>query len=511
MSSYDQERNTRDAPLYDNWRRAIPGTGTHALVLAAIEATADLRARPNGRDSVKPRKRKEADQRTYEAIAHAVVSALVHRELSLPGGATRIPLAHQRTGRKGKDECARYRSPAMSRGLPSFVHRLSQLGWLTLERGYLERKERVPSTMRASIWLVQRVKALGCQLSDFTRDPDQELIILKGRKPEGRDGRGRQFAAPWIDYIDTRETARMRSEMHELNRWLAAADIDYTLSGAGIDPIGDRDLRRVFNNGSFEEGGRLAGGFWSNMSMSPDKGELWRGHIRIELEHIVALDFVSMFMRLLYFVAGVQPPSGDLLAGIEGLGPEHRIGVKRIVYSMLFQEGELTRCPRGARPFLPKGSHIKSLVRSIKQRHAPVADLFGAGMGMRLFRLESDILLEVLRQCRAMGFVALPVHDAILVAESRAEAAREAMLAGFESVTGFRGEVGEPKRPEVGAAELETMQMPDEMRNLEADPRELKRVEELVRLGERGLAERFAERQQFDGVMLAPDAEADWI
>jgi hypothetical protein len=384
-----------------------------------------------------------------------------------------------------------------------------------LECGYLGQKERIPSTMRASPWLRRQVQAMGCQLSDFTRDPDQERIILKGRKPEGRDGRGRQFAAPWIDYVDTPETERMRSEMRELNSWLAEADIDCTLTGAGIDPIGDRDLRRVFNNGSWAEGGRLAGGFWSNMSMSPDKGQLWRGHIRIEGEPIVALDFVAMFMRLLYVVAGVQPPSGDLLAGIEGLGPEHRIGVKRIVYSMLFQEGELTRCPRGARPFLPKGSHIKSLVRSIKKRHDPVADLFGTGMGMRLFRLESNILLEVLRQCRAAGFVALPVHDAILVAESRAEAAREAMLAGFESVTGFRGEVGEPKRPEAGAAELETMPMPDEVRNLEDDPHELKRVEELMRLDERDLAERYAsefmERQQLDGAMLAPDAEADWI
>jgi len=517
MNTRDQERNASAAPHYDSWRRAIPGTGSHQLVMAAIEATADLRTRPAAHRDAKQRKRKPADQRTYETLAHAVVSALVHRELTLPGGWTRVPLAHQRTGLRNRDKAPRYRSPAMSRALPAFVHALARRGWLFLEKGRMAQRERVPSIMRASYRLQKQIEALGCQLTDFTRDPDQELIVLKGRRPEGRDGRGRPRAAEWLDYEDTPEhVARLRAEMHELNTWLAEADLDYVRPGVGVDPIGDRTLRRFFNNGTFTEGGRLVGGFWSTMSMSADKDKPWRGHIRIEGQPVVALDFVSMFVRLLYCVAGVQPPKGDLFAGIEGVGPEHRLGVKRVMYSLLFIEGELTRCPRGARPFLPKGSHIKTLVRNIQQRHAPVAHLFGTGVGMKLFRVESDILLEVLRQCRAGGFAALPIHDAILVAESRAEDAKRAMLKGFKKVTAFRGEIGAPKRPADCAAELETMPMPEDvLRDLGDDPDAFKRVKELLAMGQRDLALLFAaeslERQHPLGAPDSPDAEGDWI
>jgi len=403
----------------------------------------------------------------------------------------------------------------MSRSLPPFVHELHERGWLQLKCGYMERKERIPSVMRASPKLVRQIAAMGCALEDFARDPDRELIILKAAKRKGRDGRGRQFAAEWIDYSDTPETEKMRAEMHELNEWLASLEVGYMQKGVGVDPIGDRTLWRVFNNGSFEMGGRLAGGFWSNMSMNPDKGRLWRGHILIDGEPLAALDFVSMFVRLLYVIAGQQPPRGDLLAGIEGLVPVYREGTKRLMYALLFQDGELIRCPRGARLLLPKGAHIKTMVRNIKNRHAPVAHLLGAGVGMTLFRLESDILLEVLRQCRAAGVAALPMHDAILIAESRAAEAKRAMLKGFKRVTGFNGEVGEPKRPEVGAVELETLLLPDEARDLGDEPDELKRIDELVRLGHRDLANMFAreftERQQLEGAALAPDAEADWI
>lgn len=508
---------THRAPAFDQWRRVLPNSGTYALVAAAIEATADVRTRAS--KGLPKRKRKAADQLVYETQAHAVLSALVNRELTLPGGWTRIPLAHQRTGRKGKDVCSRYRSSAMSRSLPTFVHALANIGWLELVPGYIDRKERIHSIMRASAKLVADIKVYGCKQSDFTRDQTQELIVLKARKPDGRDSKGRPRVAEWIDYIDTPETHEMRAQMAEVNDWLSSLDAEYLGPGDGVDAKGDRTLWRVFNNGTFEEGGRLVGGFWSNMSMSARKDRPWRANIRIEGEPIVALDFVSMFMRLLYVEAGVQPPSGDLLACIQGLSPEYRTATKRVMYSMLFQEGELTRCPRGTRLLLPKGSHIRTHVKNIKRRHAPVAHLFGSGIGMRLFKRESTVLLEALRLCRTEGIAALPVHDAILVAQSKADAARAVMLKAFANVTGFQGEVGEPKRPHVNAEELEHMPMPDEVRELEDSAEHddgdlLWRVKMLLREGFRddaiALTRKFLE-ERVQSERESPDAVRDWI
>ena len=470
------------APLYDIWRRALPNTATHSLVSAAIEATRDVRRRPsNGKP---PRNRKPADQKMYDTLAHGVVCALVHRALTLPGGWTRVPLAHQRAGGAA---ASRYSSSGLTRSLPGFVRALEDRGWLELVPGYLGRTERVQSIMRSTPALVHEVQHRGCKLTDFTTDASQELIVLKGRKPAGRDGRGRTFAAPWIDYPDTSETKRMRLDMEEVNAWLASAPLDYIERGTGVDAIGDRRMRRVFNNGSFAEGGRLFGGFWLPMSMCAEKAKRrdtpWRAHIRIEGEPIVAVDFVSMFIRLLYAKAGVQPPSGDLFSGIEGLGPEHRVGVKKVMHALLFTDRGLSKLPRGTRVYLPKGIHVRTLLKSINRRHKPVAHLFSTGIGMTLFRLESDIMLEVLKGCRAENVWALPVHDAILVADSRAEDATRIMLAAFKAVTGFDAEVGEPKQPGIDTPELDTM--PEEMEDGEED---YFRVADLVKDGHRELA-----------------------
>jgi hypothetical protein len=170
-----------------------------------------------------------------------------------------------------------------------------------------------------------------------------------------------------------------------------------------------------------------------------------------------------MLLRLLYAEAGVQPPAGDLYLGIAGLGPEHRPGIKQVISAMLFRTSPLTRFPRGTRKLFPtKGWGARRVEKAIMKRHEPVAGLFystvdartqastfqhNTPIGFRLFWRESEVLLAALRQCQAAGVVALPVHDAVIVKESCAEQARRIMLAAFKEVTGFEGQVGEPKRP----------------------------------------------------------------
>jgi hypothetical protein len=505
---------TTNHPPYDQWRRAHPGTGTFQLVEWAIELTADLRTRSNDGRPPK-RKRKAADQEMYEALVNALVSALVHRELAKKGGWTQVPLSHSRLGTLPRGKGGRYRSLAMSRSLPQVVDLLAVRNWLILKRGTPGTKERIQSTMRATRALVQQMEAYGCKLSDFAIDPAQELIILKGRKPVGRDGRGRSLPAPWLDYVDTRETLRMRAEMQQLNAWLAIVDLDYMMPDQGVDHVGGRTLRRIFNNGTFDEGGRMTGGFWIETTMKPRTTRPWRGHIRISGEPVVVVDFNSMFLRLLYAEAGVQAPAGDLYADIEGLtadGAPHREGAKKLISAMYFKSGDVGRKPKGSRIFLPKKLHVRKLVANIKRRHAPVAHLFGGNIGFRLFRRESDIMLETLRQCREEGLVALPIHDAVLIAESRADDAKRIMLSAFERVTGFKAEVGKPKRPDEAAEELDTEYAPEDVKQPEDDPYRWDNIVAIEKEGERWLAEIMAKEFEADRpITHSPDADGDWV
>lgn len=501
-----------NSPPYDQWRRAILDTGSYQLVTMALDLTADLRTwditregeerAPSAASPPRRRKRKASDQKMFDAVAHAVVSALVRRELIAPGRWTCVPLSNIRLGREG-----RYRSLAMSRSLPQFLRALERAGWLELVVGRAGKRIRESSTMRASLWLVGQMQSLRCKLTDFRRE-GEELVVLKGERPPGRDRRGEPFKAEWLDYSDTPETDRMRAEMREVNAWLDTAAIEYL--GSGVD-LSDRQLHRVFNRGSFKSGGRLFGGFWMNASMGDLGGHPWRGHIRIEGEPIVVVDYSATFLRLMYAEAGLQAPAGDLYADIEGLtalGAEYRTAAKQLVSAMISSRSELTRRPKKFEPLLPPRAHIKTLANNIKRRHPEIAHLFGQDMSGRLMHIESEILLEVLRRCRAEGLIALPVHDAVIVRESHAHDAKRIMLAAFHHVTGFRGEVG-AKRPSADAAELETIFEPaDEV----GEPEEWRRVTLSLRGGHQDIARIMATQLlEAPRPVETPDAEGDWV
>jgi hypothetical protein len=71
-------------------------------------------------------------------------------------------------------------------------------------------------------------------------------------------------------------------------------------------------------------------------------------------------------------------------------------------------------------------------------KHARIAHLFGTGLGFQLMRIESDMLIGVITHLASAGVTALPLHDAVLVAESKADFAVNTMQAAFEKRTGSR-------------------------------------------------------------------------
>ena len=64
-----------------------------------------------------------------------------------------------------------------------------------------------------------------------------------------------------------------------------------------------------------------------------------------------------------------------------------------------------------------------------------------SGIGMQLFRKESDILIDVLETLRSEGIVALPVHDAVVVRDDNADKAEAVMKQVFREHTGITPDV----------------------------------------------------------------------
>jgi hypothetical protein len=197
-----------------------------------------------------------------------------------------------------------------------------------------------------------------------------------------------------------------------------------------LDPT-RRSVRRIFNNGRWDHGGRLYGGFWITMPKD-DRFRFLRiaTEVKPEGEAVASVDYGQLFPRLAYARAQRPVPEGDLYAVLSH--PHCRPGMKRIFSALLFGIGPLTRWPDNTREHFAAGTKLATVVAAIKAKHPAIAHLFGTGIGHTLAFMESNVLMDVLAALRAEGTTALPVHDAVLVAVSKAEIAKAIMEAALE-------------------------------------------------------------------------------
>ena len=236
----------------------------------------------------------------------------------------------------------------------------------------------------------------------------------------------------------------MRKEVQRINRDLRDAPLKlmtdddgraiyFTEEGQPVDPT-RRSLRRIFNNGTWYEGGRLFDGFWETMR----RGDRFK-FLRIctkanpDGERIANVDFGQLFPTLAYHRVSLRPPDGDLY-DIVGDGSS-REGWKKLVNSMLFAKEPMTRWPEKTSALFSKGTKLQDALAFVRHVHAPIAKLFGTGVGYKLMRVESGILIEALGVFAGRGITALQLYDSVLVAESEAAAAKGVMADAFALFT----------------------------------------------------------------------------
>jgi hypothetical protein len=420
-TTVDELTQVRDRP-FDPYR--IPKTdGARALVADVLNQLQNYEQHLRKRQ----RQRRPRDQEVFEQTVSAIVSDVAHRWLTAPAGRVSVPFSKQVLGRRG-----RYRSPVLGKTLPTVVERLAspEMSFVELELGYanpFEREKGRQTTVWAGERLIRRIGERNLSLDDFGVTRSQEFIILK-RSKEGAFDKGKL-----IDYEDTVETHRRREEMRRINDWLEAADLDVDPASEPVD-LSNRLLRRYFNNSSFGEGGRLFGGFWQDLSKRRRREELW-----VEGDRAVTLDYAQMGPKILYSLARAAPPAGDAYSVPGWTG--HRAGIKKIFNALLFSDKLPVRFPVDTRNLFPRRASVVDVVDVILKHHDPVRHLFCTDVGFKVFYVESEILVGVLLELIGLGIVALPVHDAVVVAEKDQEEVRDVMLQTFRHHTGIDGEV----------------------------------------------------------------------
>lgn len=371
------------------------------------------------------RMRKAEDIKTFRKIVSAILCDLTHNSLTSPDRPIYITLSNRILGKK-----SRYTSPVMTKTLPDVIKLLTvpEMNFVLMDkgsRGFTSATNK-RTTIACGARLTSRIQDFKMTLDDLAEDCSQETIVLKSSKENFFDSGER------IDYEDTELTANYRSDLFQINTWLAQANIQcYEEFDSS-----DRLLKRFFSDGSFESNGRYFGGFWQKMSKAQRKRSLY-----INDELTVTLDYSQAAPKIAYGLYGASILDSD--AYTLPSGKYNRKDIKTIFSAMIYADKPLNRFPKGTKEAFERRVKFADVSNEILAYHHPIKHLFGIGLGLKLMFIESQILMTALLECKNRGIVALPVHDALIVAESNKDMAKEIMLSTFRKITNTEGNVEE--------------------------------------------------------------------
>ena len=382
------------------------------------------------------RARRPADQVTFERTVEAILCDLCAVELEPNNDSIHLPLSNKVLRAK-----SRYKGTALGKTLPAILKVMSapEMGFVVVEKGHSTFKivdddlnvafaGGRQTILRAGPKLLSRIERFEFTRADMGHAPEEEVLVLRAPK------RHSNSIAEYQEYEEDKATIALRQQMTDINAWLCKADI--TCSHPQVDPA-HRRLRRIFNNSDFGQGGRLYGGFWQAMS-SDERQE----HILIDGDCCVELDYGQMSLAILYGLTGATPPEGDLYdLSVEGIPAECRPGIKKVMQAIINSPELPGRLPKGSRKHIPSRISFRDILGAVERRHPAIYPQMTSGIGMQLFRKESDILIDVLITLQARGIVALPVHDAVIVMDEHHLLAKKIMKEVFKRHTGINPEV----------------------------------------------------------------------
>jgi hypothetical protein len=446
----------RDHYLKLDLTRSGEGEGFELIVSRLLE---EVRALPG---STKGNKSKQ------EGALRVVAANLVHIGRLSPT----MPLTYSRGNCNNK--ITRYNAYRVSsKHLRWVVDGLEELGYLNSKIGEYgltstpirERTDKDKGNL-SRVWatpkmvnLVDQHEGLGIHIHKRAK----ELIVLKGprkkvgKKPKkGPNGQIKKRSKPkakLVDYQDTDFTHKSRAILKNHNALLARTEI--TLAGHTgelILRVGDKsyDLTdktcyRSFSNSSFEQGGRVYGGWWEVIPNN-DKDGVVRGYrkkILIDGNATVELDFSSLHLTMAYSLERIDPLAVSTQADLYELPGYERSVVKtawNVSLSCHKRDSGLGAIQEeleemGIEKTTEELSH---LVDAFQAKHPKVAKYMFRNWGLKLQFQDSEMMMIIIQRFDELGIPVLTVHDSIIVEEKHEELGKRIMHESYNEA-GFIG------------------------------------------------------------------------
>jgi hypothetical protein len=345
---------------------------------------------------------------------------------------------------------SRYNELSISRKTVDVVKALNGAGLIEQEPGFYNRGDGSGRITR-----IRPTEALRA-LFDKARFGPLDVGYHEDRLAiELRDADGEQSRP--IPYDPTPETDRMAAVLHDYNSLLRRTFIDIPAVGErGMakdfegNPVRiltsqrDKFVRRIFNRGSFELGGRFFGGWWQNCPKE------FRAEIFCNDWPMTEIDYSGLHIVMLYARLGIAFWQDDLrdpyslnLPQFVGDRDAGRAVVKSLVLMALNAKGRevafsafRSNAPNGSPEKRFTNEQLAEVLSAFEERHPAIREFLCKDVGVGLMRSDSDISELIFKHFTAEGVPVLCLHDSFLVPSGCEDELRQAMSNAFEKVTG---------------------------------------------------------------------------
>jgi hypothetical protein len=348
---------------------------------------------------------------------------------------------------------SRYNALHISKMTPTVIDRLIEAGFVDHVKGFKDRREG-GSGWISRMWpterLVEMFKDAKFGFLDIGGYEARECIIL-------RDSAGDE-----IEYEDTSETKRMRTVLQDYNSLLRETFIDiptleepfivsesHDKARAHKLQINQRDkfVRRIFNRGAWDKGGRFWGGWWQRCPKE------WRTSIFIDDKATSEVDYSGLHIVMLYAQqkidywteVGEDPYRIDTLPFLD-TEDQTRSVAKQLLLTALNAKDDKSAfgafrqdAQAGSPEKQLKDIQLAYILGNLRERHKPIADSMASDAGIDLMNLDAKITERLIEAFTEQGVPILTIHDSYIVPYGLESELKGQMQKAFEEVMGTPG------------------------------------------------------------------------
>ena len=361
-----------------------------------------------------------------------------------------------------------YNALHISRQTIPLMDILLKEGYIQMYKGYFKPEDE-NSSKKTSIKVTRKlvnflIKTHQLSQHMIERAPNEECIILRGikeRKINTKTGKPRKTkTSEQIDYTKDKKydnyiplINKMRKNVYAYNNLLRRTFIDIPhIPKKGIPTrskkrkiridLTQKFVARIFNNDSFQEGGRYWGGWWQRLSSK------WRKRIRINDRKVVEIDYSGIHIVMLYALKGIDYWSKinidpynikgleqsermrDLLKVVllSSINAENRTKTKQAIQFEINMDKDLYQWS------LSKKLDLNDILDKFVSTHAPIKEYFFSGKGIELQNADSRIAEMVVNHCTRHHIPVLCIHDSFVIEQRHKQLLQDIMNKSFEVV-----------------------------------------------------------------------------